>query len=279
MTQQESLNNFELLSRSWQEIKSRFAALLGLACVVPAVTWLLKTIFFGTSNTGLENTNLVLSIILSVLFVLLGLWGFAALVLFVCKRTNTIKESFFKALPYLPRLFGFWLFLVLLFVVFTGVFSLPVLGAVLISDSNILLGLTLLLVFPLYIVATFATLIFFALTPYVLILSNTPFLQAFSASYQLIRKRFWKTCGYMLLLALISVIISIVAGLLLLLPQVILLAILPSLMWITTLIWSLVSALISIAMVVPLTAFYLNACYELGQQIQQSEENAVEQNA
>ena len=108
MTQQpETLTNLELLSRSWQEIKERFIPLFSLSLIAPIIVWLITGLCLGYNPASQNEPSMVMSIFVSIVSLLFSLWGFAAVVLYICKRVSSIQEALGLAVTRIPRLLGF----------------------------------------------------------------------------------------------------------------------------------------------------------------------------
>ena len=194
--------------------------------------------------------------------------------LFICKRVSSIQEALGLAVTRLGRLLAFW-FLIALVAILSGfIISLPLFLLSAIGSSNLLFGLCIILLSLVFLILLIGAFSFFILVPYVLILTNMPFFQTIKYSVCLVKKRYLKTLGFLGLLILGSFVASVVFGVLLILPQFIVFTIAPSLQWVFSLAWVFVSSLISLFIVLPLTAYYLNAVQE--EKMQENQEDPKE---
>lgn len=262
-----NLSMFDLISRSWQEIKGRFVPFMLLACITPAFSWLMTRLAFGFNPMMLhaaQQQNLLLTLFISVISALAGSYCTAALILFICKRADTPWQALKTAWRPFLRLFGGGLLITV--AILTVLALLVILWIVLVAGedpetSNLFFYYLLILplVAGLIVLLCAAVLtVYFCLLPYLLVLTDRPVLSCFPAAFRLVKGRFWFTLGLLFLLGLIASGI-LTAGIVLIIFVSIFcaLAVPAALADLASVLWVPVKGLITLLQV-PLLALYLD---------------------
>ena len=176
---EETLTHAELISRSWQEIKGRFAPFMLLACIAPAFSWLIAGLAFGLdpmTQSAAQQQHPLLMLLVSLLSALVGSYGTAALILFICKRTDTPWQALQTAWHPFLRLFGGGLLMSV------GMSAALMLLGILLGGAVYLLGapevLYLFILLFLFLCAG-VLMVYFCLLPYLLVLTDIPVLSCF----------------------------------------------------------------------------------------------------
>lgn len=263
----ETLTHSELISRSWQEIKGRFAPFMLLACITPAFSWLMTGLAFGldpmTQSTAQQQQPLLM-LLVSILSALPGVYCTAALILFICKRADTPWQALKTAWRPFLRLFGGSLLITVAILIMWALLGL--LWFVLVTGedpetSNLFFYYLLILPLVEMLVASLVQTVlavYFCLLPYLLVLTDIPVLSCFSAAFRLVKGRFWFTLGLLFLLCLISLGIGIAAGIVLSVLQFIFALSSGLLAGILSLLWVPVTGLATLIVLVPMLALYLD---------------------
>lgn len=247
---QDLLTQSELLSRSWQELKKRFAPFMLLACGAPLVNWLFNSLLSAQQIPVLAGIVLPVEILANTLFT-------SALVLFICKRADSPKQAIKMALPILWRL-------ILAFLILTAFLLIVVLGAVFVwlmlnylsatgNNASDLLRLCALFIMAVLFVASIVLGVYLCMLPYPLILTNEGIFSSFRTAVRLVKGFFWNTLGLLLILALIVFLIGGAASLVLSL-----LSLLLGFGWILSLLLVPVIALLMLVTQIPMVALYLD---------------------
>ena len=267
-TNDEELTVGEIISRSWQEIKGRFAPFMVLACITPAFGWLAAVLAFGlnplTQNAS-QQQHPFLGLFVTVLTALLGCWTMAAFILFVCKRADTPVDALLTAWgrPFLRLLGGGLLYsfaAMLLFVCCMFLFMFG--GAWYTADNTFISSVVFILLSLLVMVLLVGVFVYFCLLPYFLILTDISVFSCFRLAFGLVWGKFWQTFGLILLLMLISLAINMLGGIVLVILTFILSLALPSLAGLFSLLWIPVTGLTTLALQVPLLALYLDRSHQ-----------------
>lgn len=266
----ETLNHAELISRSWQEIKGRFAPFMLLACIAPAFSWLIAGLAFGldpmTQSTAQQQQPLLM-LLVSLLSALVGSYCTAALILFICKRTDTPWQALKTAWRPFLRLFGGGLLITVVILVVLALLVILWLGPIQLYLRDPESSSDLLLIYGIFapwvampIVPLFlgVLIVYFCLLPYLLVLTDRPVLSCFVVAFRLVKGRFFVTMGLLFLLWLISLGIGIAAGIVLSVLQFIFALASGLLAGILSLLWVPVMGLITLSVQVPLLALYLD---------------------
>lgn len=263
----ETLTHSELISRSWQEIKGRFAPFMLLACITPAFSWLMTGLAFGldpmTQSTA-QQQHPLLMLLVSILSALAGVYCTAALILFICKRTDTPWQALKTAWRPFLRLFGGSLLITVAILIMWALLGL--LWFVLVTGedpetSNLFFYYLLILPLVEILVASLVQTVlavYFCLLPYLLVLTDIPVLSCFSAAFRLVKGRFWFTLGLLFLLGLISLGIGIAAGIVLSIFVTLFSLSSGLLAGILSLLWVPVTGLATLIVLVPMLALYLD---------------------
>ena len=263
----ETLTHSELISRSWQEIKGRFAPFMLLACITPAFSWLMTGLAFGldpmTQSTAQQQQPLLM-LLVSILSALAGSYCTAALILFICKRTDTPWQALKTAWRPFLRLFGGSLLITVAILIMWALLGL--LWFVLVTGedpetSNLFFYYLLILPLVEILVASLVQTVlavYFCLLPYLLVLTDIPVLSCFSAAFRLVKGRFWFTLGLLFLLGLISLGIGIAAGIVLSIFVTLFSLSSGLLAGILSLLWVPVTGLATLIVLVPMLALYLD---------------------
>lgn len=257
-----SLTISELLSLSWQEIKARFVPFFLLALCTPFVGWLLNGLLLSFDPLLLQTMqqeNPLLSILANFISGLFGLWFTAAFVLFVCKRTGSIRELLMLALSRVPRLFlGFLLYALFVICCFVLVFLLGWSIYLLFGAESALTGILIALLAIATVVGLLVLFVYLVLFPYVLILTNVPVLRSFGYAYSLVKNRFWYTLGLLVLLMLICLGVALLLLLVFGITSLVLWMLFPVFRYIFGLLTIVTTALLNILYQVPLLAVYVD---------------------
>lgn len=221
MNEQISFSISDILRRGTALLTGRIKWLLVLAVSAPLLNWLAQGILTGfTVSEGEMTLTQGLGVLASALLGgLLGLVTMAAILLSASDHTLPAAQSLKLALKRLPRLILMSLFFLgvsLLVLVFAVAAAWPMISLLANNEASgflaALFGLAVLLM--VLIAAMFAFYIYFVMFPYLLVLTDRPFLDALKTSYSLIRGRFWPTAGVVIVLGLISMGISMIGTLL-----------------------------------------------------------------
>ena len=254
----ETLTHSELISRSWQEIKGRFAPFMLLACITPAFSWLIAGLAFGLdpmTQSMAQQQQPLLMLLVSILSALAGSYCTAALILFICKRTDTPWQALQTAWHPFLRLFGGGLLMSV------GMSAALMLLGILLGGAVYLLGapevLYLFILLFLFLCAG-VLMVYFCLLPYLLVLTDIPVLSCFSAAFHLVKGRFWFTLGLLFLVGLISFGITMAAGIALSIFVTVFSLVSGLLAGILSFVWIPVAGLIVLIVQVPMLALYLD---------------------
>lgn len=258
----ELLTLSELLARSWQEAKARFAPLFLLACMTPLLAWLALGLAFGFSplaQNAAQQNHPFLFLAVSFLCGLCGLVFLAALVLFICKRVETVGQALKAGLVLLPRFLGATvLFIVAMTALVLLILLVPMGLLYLFNAQAALYGIVLLVFAPLILIGAAVAGVYLSLWMYPLILTDQPMLEAFRTSYYLVKGRFWNTLGILVVLGLINTAFAVAAMLGLGLISVLASLTAPGLAGLFSFLWVPVKALMALVFQLPLIALYLN---------------------
>ena len=252
----------ELLSRSYQEIKNRFAPFFLLACFGPAFNWLLMGLLFGfnpITQSAMQQQYPFRVLVAAIGSMLAGTFFLTALVLFVCKRSPSPLQALKDSWPRFWRVvWGSFLLILALSIVLllAALAGAAVLYAV--GFTPEILAIALALYFMVAMVIWAIVMVYMALFPYPLILSEQGVLGSLYTSFRLVKGYFWKTLGLLLVLTIISSAISLAAAAALWLVTFIVTLALPQLAWIFGILWIPVLALIMLVVQIPLIALYLD---------------------
>ena len=263
----ETLTHSELISRSWQEIRGRFAPFMLLACITPAFSWLIAGLAFGLdpmTQSMAQQQQPLLMLLVSILSALAGSYCTAALILFICKRTDTPWQALKTAWRPFLRLFGGSLLITVAILIMWALLGL--LWFVLVTGedpetSNLFFYYLLILPLVEILVASLVQTVlavYFCLLPYLLVLTDIPVLSCFSAAFRLVKGRFWFTLGLLFLLGLISLGIGIAAGIVLSIFVTLFSLSSGLLAGILSLLWVPVTGLATLIVLVPMLALYLD---------------------
>lgn len=204
----------DLLERSWQEIRNRFLPFFLLAACAPAASWLIQGILLGFDPIQATATQPKMwqSLTLSLLSTFLSGWFVSAFILYVCKHTQNLTESWALAFYRLPRLIlGTLLYLLIISVGGVIAFGICWIILYLLAAAPLVAwGLVAIWVI-FFILLLLVTIIYWIFVPYLLLLTDLPLVNCFSSSYQLVKGHFWHTVGLLFLLLLISAIVSIIS--------------------------------------------------------------------
>ena len=253
-----SLSYSELLARSWKEIKNRFAPFMLLACITPALSWLLLGTAFGFSPLTqhvLQQQHPLISLCIGIFTALTSSYCTAALILFVCKRAETPLQALLVAFRAFVRVvIGGFLFSVLISV------SLILLALVLGGTVYILGAPEFLyaLILLLLILAGLLTGVYFCLLPYLLILSKQPVFSCFRNAFYLVKGRFWHTFGLLIILGCIITSVAMATGLALGLLLFMFSLVSGTLAGILNVLWIPITGLLTLLFQIPLLALYLD---------------------
>lgn len=248
-----------ILRLSWREIRNRFPHLFLLALIEPVVMWFSRGIIKGFDPLQLaEAEPSFWGALVSLVAVLISLWGLIALVLFVCKRANNFRELFILALKRLPRFVGGMLLYVLLTVVYIALSALLfVLAGLIVGFQGG--GLLAIGVLGIILMAGLVALsVYFILLPYVLILTDISVWLALPAAYTLVKHNFWRTLGLLLILGLIGAGIYVLSLITLAFTAIILWFIWPGLRYILSFLFVIPMALVVLSSQIPLIAVYVD---------------------
>ena len=263
----ETLTHSELISRSWQEIRGRFAPFMLLACITPAFSWLMTALAFGldpmTQSTA-QQQHPLLMLLVSLLSALVGSYCTAALILFICKRTDTPWQALKTAWRPFLRLFGGSLLITVAILIMWALLWL--LWFVLVTGEDpetsglffyYMLILPLVEMLVALLVQTVLA-VYFCLLPYLLVLTDKPVLSCFTAAFRLVKGRFWFTLGLLFLVGLISFGIAMATGIVLSIFETLFSLSSGLLAGILSLLWVPVTGLATLIVLVPMLALYLD---------------------
>ena len=190
---------------------------------------------------------------------LLNAWFYAALVLYVCKRTDTVKEALTQGIGRLPRLIGGWILVTLLvFAILIVCFLMVLLCGALFGDG-VSMAISM-VIFTLLGLAGFVWIgVAWLFLPYRLVLTQEGVFSCFGSSRRLVKGMFWKTLGFLCVLLLIVFGVNIAAGLVMGLLSLIVMLLTPSLLNIAlSFLGMLVTGLTMLVVQLPLIALYLD---------------------
>ena len=216
-TNRKPLTMFELISYSWQEIVRRFPQFFLLAIIGPAVSLIGYNCLSFLQNTLQISliTYIVLFLIFSIISAVLSVWSMAALLLYACKRANTVKEAFSMGLHRIPRLLVGVITIGVAMLLVWGAFIFLFLSSLQAAEESATPLLLALLCMPLLLFVILVIVVYFIFVPYKLVLTNEPIFQCFPNAFALVKGHFWWTCGYMIVIFLIVSVFTTLASLLL----------------------------------------------------------------
>lgn len=252
----------EIFSLAWQEIKERFVPFFLLAGVGIFINWLMSGLCFGfnpLTQTNAQEINPVLALLVSLISALVGMWSSAALVLYICKRTENIKEALLMGLTRIWRLLlGSVILIVGLTIAVTVLLALMIGGMALTADYTALAALIGVVFILLILAASFTAVVYCLFLPYKLILTQDPIFACFTGSFALVKGNFWRTCGYLLIISLIVFVVgtlgSVVVGIL----SVLFALVMPALVGVIAFLWVPLGALMALVFQVSTVALYLD---------------------
>ena len=251
----------DLLERSWQEIMKRFLPFFLLAACAPAASWLIQGILVGFDPVQAATTQPKLwqSLTASLLSTLLSSWFVSALILYICKHTQNLTESWALAFYRLPRLILGTLLYILVISVGAGVaFAICWIILYLLAAAPLVAWGLVAIWILFFILLLLVTIIYWIFVPYLLLLTDLPLVTCFSSSYQLVKGHFWHTVGLLFILLLISIIVSIITMLAIGLLGAISWILLPVSRYIVGFLAIIPVAFLTLVYQVPLIALYLD---------------------
>lgn len=274
--QHSHLTLHDILSLTIQEIKERFVPFFMLAGIGILINWLLSGVFFGfnpLTHTNIQQVHPLISLLVSVVSAVVGLWSTAALVFFICKRTENIKEALLMGMTKIWRLLlGSIILIVGLTIVIVVLLALMVGGMALTSDYTAIAALVA-VVFGLLIVAvSFVTVVYCLFLPYKLILTEEPVFKCFAGSFALVKGNFWRTCGFLIIISLIMLLISLLGGVVLGVFMVLFTLVLPAAVGVVSFLWVPLGTLMALIFQVSTVALYLDR-NSSGEQTAPSQDN------
>lgn len=257
----------DLLARSWQEIKNRFLPFFLLAACAPAAALLVQGILIGFDpiQTSATQPALWQSLTASILTTFFSAWFISALVLYICKHTQTLTESWSLALYRLPRvLMGMLAYLLIVGTGFVLAFGICWLIFYILSAAPLvawgLIGIWGLF----FLMLLFVTVVYWIFVPYLLLLTDLSILTCFTSSYQLVKGHFWHTVGLLLLIILIATVVSVISMLAIAMLGGIAWVLWPASRYIVSVLAVIPGALMALIYQVPLIALYLDLSPTVG---------------
>lgn len=256
------LSMFELLDRSFQEIRKRFIPFFLLACLGPACSWLLMGLSFGFSpvsqNINLQNNPLLLMLIM-LISALLTMFSFSSLVLYICKRAQSVREALALGLRRVPRLLWAGILMSIAVFLLLLVFLLPSITILLVQqEPTALLWIIALLTLPLFMIAMMVIGVYLCFWQYRLILTDEPFFVSLRSACQLVKGRFWETVLFLLVLTMINMAFILIFSMTFGLAGMLISLIAPALAWLPSLLSILLSSISALIVQVSMIALYLN---------------------
>lgn len=252
----------QILSRSYQELRNRFATFFVLPCGLAFLTWLFSGVVWGFSpwNMPKEGMSIFLSLVLSSIIFISGMWVLAALVLLVCKREDTPLKALAAAAKPCVRLIGGMLLLGCVFaLVMLLLFLVPMLisyGADADAVWPYVLGIISLVLF--FVFAICAS-IYFLLLPYTIVLrGDKSILQCFAFSFHLVKGYFWKTLGLLVIVSLINMALMFLSSMAVYIGFILAMLTWPALTVLFSLALVPVNALAMLILQIPLIALYVD---------------------
>ena len=250
-----------ILSLSFREIYNRFRYFFLLALIGPVCAWVLQGAIngFDPLQTASQDPAFFKMICFSGLAMFISVWAWVALVLFVCKRTDSFGDLFILSLKRLPRLIAGLLIYTLLTALYILLFVLLItctfwiLGTEGPGTTPIVIVLVLLMSTGLAI-----ALVYLVLLPYLLILTDIPLLTTFPAAFTLVKNHFWHTLGLLLLVGIISGVIYTLMLLALGIVSLVFYWILPPTRYFFYFLSVIPAALVLLINQVPLIALYID---------------------
>lgn len=236
----------EILTDSWKEYKDNwkvYSKMMLLLSVIPFIIVFLIEIFFmrdilfyqytadGTLTLAtIFSMRFLLFVILTIITAILGVWLQASLLynsLYRKKHMN-VKESLFGGKKYFWRYLGLTLLIILIIFIIAFIVAIIItIGVVLVAALGIANPISIIIVLILILLVIAA--IIFALylginwtfSVYILIGENKRILDSLKLSKMLVRGRWWKTLGYLILFGLILIGVYIIVMIIVLLINVI----------------------------------------------------------
>ena len=249
----------DLLERSWQEIQKRFLPFFLLAACAPLATWFIQGIFMGFDPLKNTEPSVWISLISSLLISLVSVWFNISLILFICKHTRTITESWIFALHRLPRfIIGVLLYMLCLGAGTALAFGICFLIFYLLSNVAVIAWLLIILWVCFFAMVFFAVAIYWIFIPYLFILTDFSLTTCFTLSYRLVKGHFWHTVALLFILLLIAAGISILSALAIGTIGIIGTVLLPASRYLIVLLGIIPAALLALIYQVPLLALYLD---------------------
>ena len=204
----------DLLSKSWEEYKQNFWVILKIFLVlslIPSVIFAILVFAFGPGETEITTFSeilvylpfvfgmlviIILSFIMSLVYTYLGFYG---------KKSMGFGKAVKGGLGY------FWKYIlltILLFIIFV-LFLLPTIISAFFVLVNPFILLFSILFFIIGFVFVIKYFIFWVFATFVLVKENVGVLESMKRSKAIVKGRWWGTLGYMILLGIIMVLISI----------------------------------------------------------------------
>ena len=228
----------EIFSLAWQEIKERFVPFFLLAGFGIFINWLLSGLCFGfnpLTQGNAQQINPILALLVSLISALVGMWSSAALVLYICKRAENIKEALLMGLTRIWRLLlGSVILIVALTIAVAVLLFLMIGGMALISDYTALAVLIGVVFILLILAASFTAVVYCLFLPYKLILTQDPIFACFTGSFALVKS---------VVVGIFSVLFALV---------------MPALVGVVAFLWVPLGALMAVAFQVSTVALYLD---------------------
>ena len=227
----------ELFSNSWKELKENFKSFLlilillsfipSLIFFVIEIFWLKDFLSLGFGSGLQPDSSQIIPLFTGPKFILLSLafiamifignWLYTSLIYnsLYKKKKMSVGESLRGGKKYFWKFFGLMIIMLL-------VFSLPVFvlmgiiaGIVFLTQaSGIGLIILFILLFSLILIGYFIFIIYLGVkwlfSPYALIGENKGIIDSLKESSKLVKGKWWRTFGYLILLVLIIIAISIV---------------------------------------------------------------------
>lgn len=252
----------EILARSWQEGKARFAPLFLLAGAGPAFNWLIMGLTFGFNplfQSEARQQQPLLFVLLSLISTLAGLVFMAALILFICKRAATPLQACQQGLLRLPRMLGGVLGLGAAMLALALVLGALPFGALYLADaSRTAYVIALIMAAPVLMICLMVAGVYLVLWFYPLVLTDIPITATLRLSFNLVKGKFWNTLGLLFILGLINAAVAVLTAVAVVTFSIMFALALPAMTGALTFLWVPAGALSALIFQLPLIALYLD---------------------
>lgn len=252
----------DIFSLARKEIQERFVPFFLLAGLGVFINWLLSGLCFGFNPLAQADTqqiNPILAILVSLISALAGMWSTAALVFFICKRAETMKEALLLGLTKIWRLLvASFILVVVLSLIIMLLLGLMIGGIALTVNNSAMVALIVIVFILLILAISLTAMIYCLFLPYKLILTQDSIFSCFAGSFKLVKGNFWRTCGYLLAICLVLCGMGVLGTLVLGVLSIVFGLLMPSAVVFVSFLWVPMAALMTLVFQVSTVALYLD---------------------